>query len=78
MWGYFSEGLFNGSGSAIYNEGGFYKGDVKNDKMEGRGVYEPIKGGWRYDGDSKNGLKHGDGNLYYSDGDKFIGRYSND
>lgn len=42
---------------------------------KGKVVYE---GGERYEGEFKGGMKHGGGELYFVNGDKFYGTWQND
>ena len=55
-----------------------YAGDFMIGKFEGRGVLEftadKFQGDY-YQGEFKNGLKHGFGTYFFANGDKFIGNY---
>jgi hypothetical protein len=55
-----------------------YAGDFMIGKFEGRGVLEftadKFQGDY-YQGEFKNGLKHGFGTYFFSNGDKYIGNY---
>ena len=52
------------------------KGDWKNGKAEGKGIFY-FNSGNRYEGDYKNDKKEGKGVFYYNNGDREIGDYLN-
>lgn len=48
--------------------GSSFKGDTKNDKMEGKGVYT-FPSGTKYEGEFKDGAFHGEGTLLFKNGE---------
>ena len=56
---------------------GRYEGEMKNGKMEGKGIYY-LNNGDRYEGEFKNELREGKGIYYYNDGDRYEGEFKND
>ena len=61
----------------LYYDDGRYEGDVKNDKIEGKGIMY-YNNGDRYEGDYKNDKAEGKGNYYWNDGTRYEGDYKND
>ncbi len=60
-------------GSQVFPDGE-YVGDLVNGSREGKGTL--IKSAvFRYDGDFKNGLFHGEGRYQYSNGIQFVGEF---
>nr|VZH90228.1 unnamed protein product [Spirometra erinaceieuropaei] len=49
--------------------GSSYVGDYKNKRMEGKGTYK-LPTGAQYEGEMKDGMFHGEGVLYFTDGSK--------
>ena len=74
-------GLPEGNGVMYIDGGNIYKGEFKNGKYEGKGIYyyneEPSKGD-RYEGDFKNGKSEGKGIYYWNDGMRYEGDWKND
>jgi hypothetical protein len=65
-----------GKGALIWNNGGYYKGQLKNGVPSGYGV-ACYADGSRYEGAWENGLHHGKwGRFQYTDGKKYEGRFS--
>ena len=60
----------------LYYDDGRYEGDVKNDKIEGKGIMY-YNNGDRYEGDYKNDKKEGKGNYYWNDGTRYEGDWKN-
>ncbi|VDK75518.1 unnamed protein product [Dibothriocephalus latus] len=42
--------------------------------MEGKGTYK-LPTGARYEGDMKDGMFHGEGTIYFTDGSKYVGHF---
>jgi hypothetical protein len=61
----------------LYFDNGRYEGDVKNGKMEGKGI-RYWNDGDRYEGDFKNDKREGKGISYYNNGDRYEGEFKND
>ncbi|EDO43893.1 predicted protein [Nematostella vectensis] len=56
--------------------GSSYEGDYQNERMEGKGEYTfPPSLETRYEGDMKDGMFHGEGTLYFSNGSKYVGKW---
>ena len=55
-------------------EDGEYKGELKNNKREGKGIMI-YKNGNKYEGDWKNDVKEGKGIMIYNNGNKYEGEY---
>jgi len=54
-----------------------YKGEWKNEKLNGLGVITFPDGG-KYEGEWKGGKKNGQGTFTYYDGDKYVGEFKDD
>ena len=69
-------GLRNGKGNMILNNGNVYEGDWENHMRHGKGkmIYN---NGYIYDGDWENDMIHGKGNMIYNDGSKYNGDWEN-
>lgn len=85
---YKSEGLYKNGELYGYMNYRFHNGDsivlfIDQDKLKnglgmcGKGIIYYSKGG-RYEGDIKNGAKDGEGIFYWKEGEKDIGRFSDD
>ena len=61
----------NGRGKYRWPDGSFYVGTFKNGKVHGRGVKTFKKG--TYDGEWVNTFMHGQGDLVFKDGERYIG-----
>ena len=74
-------GLPEGNGVMYIDSGNIYKGEFKNGKYDGKGIYyfneEPYKGD-RYEGDFKNGQRNGKGIYFCNNGDRYDGDFKND
>lgn len=57
------------SGLVYYNDGAKYDGDVSNDKPDGVGSFQCLN--YSYSGNWKNGLRHGQGGVIFSNGNTF-------
>ena len=71
-----------GDGHYIYEDGSEYKGNFKNGKFDGIGIYHwPIdpetKTGHSYKGFWLDGKMHGKGEFYHKDGMKMKGAFAN-
>jgi hypothetical protein len=63
----------------VDDKGNEFLGEVVNGKIfEGKGEIKYASDGSYYRGDFKGGLKHGRGEIVYSNGDKFSGEWAND
>ena len=69
-------GLREGKGTMLFENGDKYIGDWINDKVEGKGIYYFITGEI-YDGEWINNNREGKGILYYSKGDRYEGDWKN-
>ena len=67
----------NGKGYAIYADGSYFHGELKDGHMNGHGTYTFVSGA-KYVGDWKDDKKNGHGAYTYANGDKFEGKYQND
>ena len=65
--GNFEEGLLNGKGMKILDNGTKYEGNFKNDKMNGSGIYY-FTNGSKWEGNSVDDKKEGIGKLTDSEG----------
>ena len=65
--GNFEEGLLNGKGMKILDNGTKYEGNFKNDKMNGSGIYY-FTNGTKWEGNSVDDKKEGIGKLTDSEG----------
>ena len=74
--GKFEDGLFNGQGSVIFNDGESYTGEFSNDAFNGYGTYIFLNGD-KYIGDFLDGEFSGYGFYSYSNGDSYEGAYLN-
>ena len=59
------------------DNGDKYEGEMKNGKMQGKGVYL-FANGERYEGEFKDDMFEGKGVYYYPDGTKKIGIFKKD
>jgi len=56
--------------------GSNYEGDFKNGRMEGQGEYQlPPSLETKYVGEMKDGMFHGKGTLFFSNGSKYVGKW---
>ena len=82
--GDFVDGAFHGMGKYqfAYNQPKTYTGQFANNNMNGKGVMVWDEQGdsvyTRYEGDYVDGKMQGHGTLFYRNGDKYIGEFSND
>ncbi|PAA61479.1 hypothetical protein BOX15_Mlig026783g1 [Macrostomum lignano] len=56
--------------------GSSYEGDIKNERMEGKGKYS-FPTDTKYEGEMKDGMFHGKGTLYFPNGSKYDARWEN-
>ena len=54
-----------------------FKGDWKNDKFDGKGIFY-FNDGERYEGDFKNNKFDGKGKFHYKNGNRYEGDWKND
>jgi len=59
----------------IKGKNGYYYGETVKGEMEGYGIYNYDRE--RYEGEFKNGKRHGKGVFYYKNGDKYEGEFKN-
>ncbi|KAK1737727.1 phosphatidylinositol-4-phosphate 5-kinase-related protein [Skeletonema marinoi] len=59
-----------------FDSGNAYEGDVVDGKPDGRG--KKIYSYWTYEGDWKNGMRHGEGTVKWPDGDFYKGQWKDD
>lgn len=59
-----------------YENGDFYFGELKNNMYNGVGKCSSEMG--KYDGDWKDGLRHGYGEYLDNDGNKYLGYFKDD
>lgn len=57
-----------------YVNGNFYQGEWRDDKKDGRGIYQYNITGEKYEGEWKGGERHGKGIYYFSFGDTYNGQ----
>lgn len=62
-------GIPQGRGTLLYDDGDVYEGYFLGGKFHGKGVSTRNDGNIRYDGEWRNGKFHGEGTYYYSKGD---------
>jgi hypothetical protein len=74
--GEISEGKANGGGVGIWDTGGLYKGNWKDNLRHGEGVYT-WKDGHKYEGNFVEGVREGQGTYYWSSGEKYVGEWKN-
>ncbi|MBD3296600.1 MAG: hypothetical protein GF392_04465 [Candidatus Omnitrophica bacterium] len=72
--GQFRQGLFNGQGVLVKNNGYRYEGEFKDGFPHGTGV-EILGDGTRYEGRFKDGRWHGAGTVVWKDGTRYEGRF---
>ena len=63
-------------GTYIWDSGGKYVGEFRNDKRHGQGTYTWADG-TKYVGEYRNGKRHGQGTLTAANGDQYTGEYRN-
>ena len=56
-----------GNGKMTFYNGNVYKGEFRNGKLIGLGVYQ-LHDGSRYEGNMLDGIKHGEGKMKLSNG----------
>ena len=61
--GKFKDYKYNGYGKMIYKNGDKYEGDFKDNKFDGKGKFTWKKKNEEYDGQWKNGKRHGEGTM---------------
>lgn len=67
----------NGYGIAVFDTGGRYEGEWKNNKRQGKGTFYWADGEY-YIGDYKNDFREGVGTYFWTNGKKYIGGWKND
>jgi hypothetical protein len=75
--GNFVNGMYNGKGTMIFNNGAFLTGTWKNGKLNGKGTNLTAEGSL-YIGDFLNGLKNGQGTLFFKDNKVVKGNFLDD
>uniref|UniRef100_H3HAW8 Uncharacterized protein n=1 Tax=Phytophthora ramorum TaxID=164328 RepID=H3HAW8_PHYRM len=65
---------FDGLGELIYVNGGRYAGQWKDNRRQGKGIYQSADG-YEYIGDWVDGRKHGVGIQTLSSGERYIGHF---
>ena len=78
--GYYSgtleNGVIQGNGVYVFDNGDKYEGQWKENLYHGYGVYECCSGDFKkYEGGWKNGKKDGYGVCYYWDGSRYVGDF---
>ena len=74
--GLFTNGELNGKGlKYILDKDSLYKGDFKNFKRHGNGIY--LRDSSKYEGEFMSDKKHGQGKLELKTGDIYIGEFKN-
>ena len=68
--------MANGGGVGIFDTGGIYRGDWKDNQRHGEGTYE-WKDGHKYEGSFVEGTREGQGTYYWSSGEKYVGQWKN-
>lgn len=63
----------NGKGKCLFDDGGIYEGEFKNNKFHGFGVLTSEI--YIYEGNWENNKKNGFGEYIYNDGRIFKGNY---
>lgn len=81
--GEITNGQIQGNGKAIFKNLDIYDGQWKNGKMSGKGIYkfwdkEKDKYTQVYEGEFKEGVRDGFGEMTYSNRDKYVGVWQND
>lgn len=71
------KGKANGVGTAIFDTGGRYEGEWKNNSREGKGIFYWTDGQY-YQGEYENDLRHGTGTYFWPNGEKYIGEWKKD
>jgi len=70
------EGKANGNGTGIWETGGIYKGEWKNNQRHGQGSYT-WKDGHRYEGTFIDDIREGHGAYFWASGEKYEGQWKN-
>jgi hypothetical protein len=70
------EGKANGNGTGIWETGGIYKGEWKNNLRHGNGAYT-WKDGHRYEGSFLDDIREGYGVYFWASGEKYEGQWKN-
>ncbi len=66
-----------GQGYLVFPDGSTYRGNFKNDKIEGEGVFHWEHKGHTYEGNWKDGRLEGEGNFTHADGTEFSSTFFN-
>jgi hypothetical protein len=74
--GEFSDGLKQGAGTYVWENGDRYRGHFSEDRPDGRGQYQ-FANGDAYEGDVKSGVIVGRGSYVAKNGDVFEGSFAN-
>jgi hypothetical protein len=75
--GFFRDDQIDGKGFMKYANGDSYEGEFLTNEREGWGIYICAKTGAVYDGEWKEGKKHGKGKCQYADRGDYIGSWEN-
>ena len=70
-------GVPDGTGKYIYDDGSYYIGQIKNAKRHGKGKFYDDTGKIIYEGDYVNDLMEGNGKYFYEDGIYYKGQFKN-
>ena len=76
--GELKDGKFEGKGELEIIGISKYKGEFKNDLMNGKGILNDYENGYIYEGEFLEGKKNGKGVLEYIDGTKYEGEFKDD
>jgi len=69
-------GLPNGTGIFVYQNGSRYEGQVRNGAPNGRGMFL-LPNNDRYEGEVRNGQSNGTGTFTFANGDRYVGGFRN-
>jgi len=69
-------GIPNGMGKVIFNNGDMYEGEWIDGQLNGQGIFIS-NGGGKYEGEWMSGKYHGTGTLTFAEGNKKVGKFKN-
>lgn len=67
-------GMANGNGVGIWDNGSIYRGEWRNNLRNGEGEFT-WKDGAKYEGDFVMGIRSGKGTFHYKTGEKYVGEF---